>query len=197
MLRLTLLLVAAAWLATYLSRAFERRRLERIAQIRSRFLVTTPEPRPHGPALKDVALRSGAVSLRIPRHWSEEYPDEERASFRDPVSPERVLQLSSATLPLPDSGVRSLLGGQAATTATTLDELAADRVLLKELAVSKQGSQDSLVFRWLLAVAGPKAQAHVATFSLAVPEQATRDPLTWDTLAMVELAIRASHVDTG
>ena len=195
MARLILLLVGMVALAAYLSRIAQRARLERIAQIRSRFLVAAPAPRPHGPVRKDVALRNGAVSLEIPRHWSEEYPNEEQASFRDPANPERVLRLAWASLPQPDGGLSSALGGQAATKATTIDELAAGKMLLKEVVASREGSRDVLLFQWLLAVARPSARVGVATFSLTLSEPALRDPLTWDTLAMVELAIRASRVN--
>jgi hypothetical protein len=197
MARLILLLVGTIALAVYLARIAEKRRLERLAQIRSRFLVAAPAPRAYGPELKEVALRSAAVSLKIPRHWSEEYPDEAHASFRDPASPERVLRLACATVPCPEGGLSSALGTQAATKATTVDTLAADRLLLKEVVASHEGSRDVLLFRWLLAVAGPSAKASVATFSLTLSEQVLRDPLIWDTLAMVELAVRASHMDAA
>jgi hypothetical protein len=53
------------------------------------------------------------------------------------------------------------------------------------------------VFRWLIAVALSPTQVCLATFSLGVSEQAVRDPLTWDLLAMIELEVRASRVDAG
>jgi hypothetical protein len=194
MLRLLFLLALLGSGAFYVSRRLERRRLERLAQWRSTFLTLARPPREHGPTFKEVVLRDHAVRLRIPKHWSEEYPDETHALFRNPGGPAHVLRVEHATVTPSPGDLRALLGRHAGAAATAFEELPGGRALLKELVTSKDGAQSVLAFRWLVAAPRPNAEVGVITFALAVPEAAIGDPLTWDEVAMIDQEIRACRL---
>jgi hypothetical protein len=194
MLRVLFLLALLGGGAFYVSHLIERRRLERLAQWRSAFLTLARPPREHGPTFKDVVLRDHGVRLRVPRHWSEEYPDEAHALFRNPASAAHVLRVEHATVAPSPGGLRALLGRHAGAGATAFEELPGGRALLKELVTSKDGAQSVLAFRWLVALPHPSGEAGLATFALAVPETAIGDPLTWDEVAMIDQEIRACRL---
>jgi hypothetical protein len=194
MIRLLLLLLVLAAGSIALARLVERRRRERLAHVRASFLVGVPAAREHGPAFKDVALRGGAVRLRLPRHWAEEYPDEDHASFRDPVNPQRVLRLAATAACAAPDGLRALLQARAGEQATTLDELAEGCLLLRSLDATREDGRDVVVFQWLSAAPLPPARARLASFRLSVPEPAALDPLTRDVDAMLDSEIRSARL---
>jgi hypothetical protein len=193
-IRLLLLLLVVVAGGTYLVRFVERRRRERLAQVRAAFLVSVRAPRDHGPELKDAVLRSGAVRMRLPGHWAEEYPDEAQASFRDPGSPERVLRVACAAVAAPPAGLRALLQTRAGPEATTLEDLPEGPVLLRSLDASRENGQDVVVFRWLFAAPLPPSEARLATFTFSVPEKTALDPLTRDVAALLDLEIRSARL---
>lgn len=207
MIRLLLLLAALVGATVYASRLLERRRRDRLAIVRSAFLVTRAEGANHEPA-RDASLRSGAVRLRIPAGWAEEYPDSDHATFRDPTTPGRVLRVASELAAGADS--RGQLLARAGNEASTVEELPAGRLLLKCLDTGREPGQDTLVFRWLTAEAvasaatapspasssptGPATagRTRVATFALSLPDSAAFDPLSRELLAFVEREVRAA-----
>jgi hypothetical protein len=191
-IRLLLLLFVLAAGHVAVVRLLERRRRERLAQARASFLVSVQAAREHGPEVKDVALRSGAVGMRLPRHWAEEYPDEDHASFRDPGNPQRVLRLASSAVAA-SGGVRALLQSRAGEQATTLDELPEGRLILRSLDASREDGRDVVIYQWLCAAPLPPARASLASFSLSVPERAALDPLTRDVVAMLDCEIRSAR----
>lgn len=192
MIRLLLLLFILAAGHVAVVRFLERRRRERLSQVRASFLVAVPAAREQLQAFKDVALRSGAVRLRLPRHWAEEYPDEDHASFRDPGNPQRVLRLASSAVAA-SGGVRALLQSRAGEQATTLDDLPDGRLVLRSLDASREDGRDVVVFQWLCAAPLPPARASLASFSLSVPERVALDPLTRDVVAMLDCEIRSAR----
>jgi hypothetical protein len=193
-IRLLLLLLVLAAGSVALVRLVERRRRERLAQVRASFLVSVPAAREHGPDFKDVALRSGAVRLRLPRYWAEEYPDEDHASFRDPGNPRRVLRLAAMAVAAAPGDLRALLQARAGEQATTLDELPEGRWLLRSLDASREDGRDVFVFQWLCAAPLPPARARLGSFRLSVPEPAALDPLTRDVVAMLDCEIRSARL---
>jgi hypothetical protein len=193
-IRLVLLLLVLAAGGVYLVRMVEKRRRERLAQVRAAFLVSVRAPRDRGPAYKDAALRSGAVRMRLPRHWAEEYPDEDHASFRDPGSPQRVLRVACTAVAAAPAGLRALLQARAGREATTIEDLPEGRVLLRSLDASREDGRDVVVFRWLSATLLPPSEARLAAFALSVPEQTALDPLTQDVVAMLDLEIRSARL---
>jgi hypothetical protein len=194
-IRLLLLVVAlaAAWIYALRFRARSRR--ERIAQVRSAFLIALPTAHKHGPALKAVGLRSGAVRLMVPQAWAEEYPDEDHATFRDPENTERVFRLESSVVAWISGDLGARLEAHVAAEPTTVCELLEGRVLLKCLTVGPERDRHVVLFRWFVAAPLPPARARVAEFILCVPEAVARDPLTRDLVARMELAVRASRLD--
>jgi hypothetical protein len=193
-LRLLILLLVVAGGGVYLTRLVARRRRERLAQVRAVFLVSPRPAREHGPELKDVALRSGAVRLRLPRHWTEEYADEDHASFRDPGSPQRVLRLTGAAVASAPLGLRELLRSRAGQEATTVEDLPEGRVLLRSLDATREAGQEVVVFRWLSAAPLPSAVVRLATFTFSVPEKTALDPLTRDVVTLLDLEIRSARL---
>jgi hypothetical protein len=194
MIRLLLLLFVMAAGSVWLVRLVEKRRRERLAQVRAAFLVSVPAARDHGPAVKDVAVRSAALRMRLPRHWAEEYPDEDNASFRDPGSPQRVLRVACVAVAASPAGLRARLQARAGEEATTIEDLPEGRVLLRSLDASREDGRDVVVFRWLSAAALPPSQARLATFTLSVPEKTALDPLTRDLVTMLDLEVRSARL---
>ncbi len=194
MIRLLLLLLVLATGSVYLVRFVERLRRERLAQVRAAFLVDVRAPRDRDPERKDAVLRSGAVRMRLPRYWAEEYPDEDHASFRDPGSPQRVLRVASVGVAAAPAGLRALLQARAGEEATTIEDLPEGRVLLRSLDASREDGRDVVMFRWLFAAPLPASEARLATFTLSVPEKTALDPLTRDVVAMLDLEIRSARL---
>jgi hypothetical protein len=187
---LVFLAVGAGWL--YLTRLLARRHRERLALIRSTFLVGTAATGEVGPAQKDVGLRDGTLFIRIPEHWAEEYPDRNHAAFRDPNVKHRILRMTSELLPEED--LRSLLQSRAGAEATTVEDLPDGRVLLKALDAAREEGRDLVTFRWLMAAAEAPSRVRLATFALSLPAQAALDPLTRDLVALFDREIRASRI---
>lgn len=194
MLRLLLLFLVVAAGSLYVVQLLEKRRRDRLAQVRAAFLVGVRPAREHDPTFKDVALRSGAVALRLPRHWAEEYPDQDRASFRDPGNPQRVLRVSCTTSAAAPGALRALVQAQAGREASTIDELPEGRLLLRALDSSREDGRDVVVFRWLGAATLSPSQARLATFAFSVPEQVALDPLTKDVIALLDREIRSARL---
>lgn len=196
MIRLLLLpavvIVASLWWA----RLSAGRRRDRLALVRATFLASPSRPPERSPDLKDVALRGATVALRIPRHWAEEYPDEDHASFRDPGSPGRVLRVACEEVAPGGRSTRAVLQERAGATASSLQDLAGGHVLLKCADSVREGGEDKVALRWLVAAPGP-ARTRLATFTLTVPEGNGLDPLTGDVVALLEREIRAARVERG
>jgi len=190
-LLLLALLVVGAFALVLLA---EKRRRERLAHVRAAFLVSIPAPPEHGPVLKDVALRGGAVRMRVPRQWAEEYPDEDRASFHDPGNLARVLRLSATDVASAPDGPRAFLQARAGGQATTIDELPEGCLLLRALDASREDGRDVVVFRWLSAVPLAPARVRLASFSFSVPEKLALDPLTRDVVALLDHEIRSARL---
>lgn len=194
MIRLLLLFVLLVAGCVFLVRLVEQRRRERLAHVRASFLAGLPAAQEHGPVLKDVALRSGAVRMGIPRHWAEEYPDEDHASFHDPGSAPRVLRLASARVSGVAGDLKALLQARAGDGATTIEDLTDGRVLLRALDASRENGRDVVVFRWLCAARQQPSEVRLATFTLSVPERLALDPLTRDVVATLDLEIRSAQL---
>jgi len=194
MIRLLLLILVLAGCGFYMNRVIGQRRRERLAQVRAAFLLGVKAPREHHPPLKDAVLRNDAVRLRLPKYWAEEYPDENHASFRDPVNPQRVLRVESAAVAAEPGSLRTLLEGRAGREATTLEDLPGGRLLLRSVDASSENGQDLVVFRWLSASPLPPSGARLATFTLSVPEKTAFDPLVQNVVAMLDLEILAARV---
>ena len=194
MVRLLLLLAVVVAGSVLLARLVEQRRRERLAHVRASFLAGLKAAQEHGPVLKDVALRSGAVRMRIPRHWAEEYPDEDHASFRDPGYAQRVLRLASTRVGAAAGDLRALLQARAGDGATTIEDLADGRVMLRALDASREDGRDVVVFRWLCAARRQPSEVSLATFTLSVPERLALDPLTRDVVATLDLEIRSAQL---
>ena len=192
MIRLLLLVLAVGAGGLYLSRLLARRHRERLALIRSTFLVGTAATAEVGPAQKDAGLRDGTLFLRIPEHWAEEYPDRHHAAFRDPNVSSRMLRVTSELLTEEDP--RSLLQSRAGAEATTVEELPDGRVLLKALDAAREERQDLVTFRWLMAAVEAPSRVRLATFALSLPAQGALDPLTRDLVALLDREIRASRI---
>ncbi len=190
MIRLLLLALVVGGCGALL--LLERRRRERLARVRAAFLLAVPAAPAHGPELKEVALRSGAARMRVPRPWSEEYPDEDRASFRNPGSPWRVLRLSATSLAPPPDGLRALLARQVGALATTIDELPEGRLLLRALDAAREEGRDAVVFRWLSVAPSTNARVTLATFALSVEEKLALDPLTRELVALCDHEVRSA-----
>jgi len=193
-IRLLLLLLVLATGSVYLVRFVERLRRERLAQVRAAFLVDVRAPRDRDPEHKGAVLRGGAVRMRLPRHWAEEYPDEDHASFRDPGSPQRVLRVASVGVAAAPAGLRALLQARAGEEATTIEDLPEGRVLLRSLDASREDGRDVVMFCWLIASPLRPSEARLATFTLSVPEKTALDPLTRDVVAMLDLEIRSARL---
>lgn len=194
MIRLLLLLVVLAAVGIYVTRLLETRRRERLAVLRAAFLLGAREARGRVAELKDVGQRGGAVLLRVPRHWSEEYRDGGHASFRDPARPERVLTVSAATVETPPGDLASALRLQAPGETAQVEELGPGRALLRSLATSRVQGRDVVVFRWLLATSVAPCSARLISFAFSVPEKTATDPLTRDDVAVLDTEVRAAHV---
>jgi hypothetical protein len=193
-IRLLLLLLAVGAGLLYLTRLLARRDRERLALIRSTFLVGTAATGEVGPAQKDAGLHDGTLFLRIPEHWAEEYPDRHHAAFRDPNVKHRILRMTTEFLPEEDP--RSLLQSRAGADATTVEDLPDGRVLLKALDAAREEGQDLVAFRWLMATVEAPSRVRLATFALSLPAQGALDPLTRDLVALLDREIRASRIAT-
>jgi hypothetical protein len=194
LIRLLLLLAVVIVVSLWWARLSARRSRDRLALVRATFLAGPGRPPERSPDLKDVALRGATVALRVPRDWAEEYPDEDHASFRDPGSPGRVLRVACEDIAPEGRGARAVLQERAGATATSLQDLVGGHVLLKCADSVREGGEDRVALRWLIAAPGPR-HTRLATFTLTVPERAGLDPLTGDVVALLEREIRAARVD--
>lgn len=192
MLRLLLVLVAIAAAGIWLVRFLERRRRERIAQLRSAFLLEQRPPREHGPALKEVRLRNEALHLRVPEPWAEEYPDAESAAFSDRRGRRLVLRVATTTIPCPAAGLAEALRARAEE-PTTLEQLAPGELLVKSLSIAGVDGGE-VGFRWIRGREVADARARIACFTLVVPLASAGDPLTRDDVAQVEHEVRAARI---
>ena len=194
MIRLLVLVLVLIGCGVYVSRMIRKRRSERLAQARAAFLARVNAPREHRPTFKEAVLRNGAVRMRLPAHWAEEYPDEDHASFHDPGNPQRVLRVKSAAVAAPD-GLRSLLQGHAGREATTIEDLPGGCLILRSVDASRGDGQDLVVFRWLLASPLPPSGARLATFTLSLPEKTVFDPLAQNVVAMLDSEIISAGIN--
>jgi len=193
MIRLILILIVIGAALTYLIHFLERRRRERVSQLRSTFLVQRPEPRAHAPALKEVWVRNGALRLRVPQPWAEEYPDAESAAFYEHRGRLRVLRVATATIPCPPVRLAEALRARAEE-PSTLETLASGDLLLKSLSIERQKEGEVVGFRWTIGRPISEARARIATFTLTVPFSGAGDVFTRDEVAQVEREVRAAQM---
>jgi hypothetical protein len=192
MIRLVLILAVIGAAGTYLILFLDRRRRERVAQLRSAFLVSRPEPREQAPALKEVQLRNGTLRFRVPQSWAEEYPDPDSAAFRAQGGG-RVLRVATATIPCPPGGLGDALRARAEE-PTALETLASGDLLLKSLTVDRGNEGEVVRYRWIVGRPIPDARARIATFTLVVPLSSAGDVFTRDEVALVERQVRAAEI---
>lgn len=193
MIRLLLIVIVIGAAGTYLVHFFERRRQERISQLRSTFLVQRPEPRAHAPALKEVSVRNGTLRLRVPQPWSEEYDDAGSAVFYDRRGRPRVLRVATATIACLPAGIAEALRAQAPE-PSTLETLASGDLLLKSLSVGRAEGSEVVGYRWIIGRPISEARARIATFTLTVPFSGAGDVFTRDEVAQVEQEVRAAEM---
>ena len=193
MIRFVLILIVIGAAGTYLIHFLERRRRERVSQLRSRFLIDRPEPRENGPALKEVWVRNGALRLRVPQPWAEEYPDAESAAFYDRRGRLRVLRVATATILCPPASLGEALRARAEE-PTTLETLASGDLLLKSLSMEREKEGEVVRFRWVTGRPISDARARIATFTLVVPFSSAGDVLTRDEVTQVERQVRAAEM---
>lgn len=175
----------------YVARLLERRRRDRLAVVRSAFLVSPSSPPPAQTDRHDISLRSGAVTLRLPRTWSAEHPRENEALVRTAAShPLRITADESAAVP---GTLDAVLRGRAPSSPHHVEEVRPGLVLLKCVTESRDAQGRAVAYHWLLAAA-QGAGVRVVTASLTVPEASALDPLTRDTLALLDAEMRAGRL---
>lgn len=193
MIRLILILIVIGAAGTYLIHFLERRRRERVSQLRSAFLIDRPQPREHAAALKEVWVRNGALRLRVPQAWAEEYPDSESAAFYDRRGRLRVLRVATATIPCPPASLGGALRARAEE-PTTLETLPSGDLLLKSLSMEREKGGELVRFCWIIGRPISNVRARIATFTLVVPFSSAGDVITRDEVAQMELEVRAAEI---
>jgi hypothetical protein len=187
--RLLLLVVLAAWAAAYVVRLLERRRRDRLAVIRSAFLVSASSPTPIHDDGQELSLRSGAVTLRVPRTWSAEHPQENETLVRTAAShPLRITADEAQTAP--PASLDALLRARAPSPPHHVEEVRPGLALLKCVSEARGENGRAVAYHWLLA-ATQGTRVRVVTASLTVPEASALDPLTRDTLALLDAEMRS------
>jgi hypothetical protein len=190
-IRLILIALILGLTGSYVIWSLEKRRLERVAQLRAAFLALPPAAGPPA-ARKDVHLRNATVRLRVPEAWSEEYPDAASARFSDRGGSRRKLEVAGTTMAAPPSLADALRAR--ASGATTLETLPSGALLVKCVSAARDGDADVVRFTWLVGRSLPAERAAVATFTMSVPAAAAHDVLTRTEVMACEHEVRAAEI---
>jgi hypothetical protein len=192
MIRLVLIALVLGLAGSYVIWSLEKRRLERVAQLRAAFLALPPGEAGPQAARKDVHLRNATVRLRVPEAWGEEYPDAASARFSDRSGSRRRLEVAGTTMAAPTSLADALR--TRASGASTLETLPSGALLVKCVSAARDGDADFVRFTWLVGRPLPAERAAVATFTLSVPFATAHDVLTRTEVMACEHEVRAAEV---
>jgi hypothetical protein len=191
-IRLILIALIAGLAGSYVIWSLEKRRLERVAQLRAAFLaLPSAAAVPHA-RRKDVHLRNTTVRVRVPEAWAEEYPDAASARFSDRGGSRRRLEVAGETIGAPPSLADALRAR--AFGATTLETLPSGALLVKCVSAAREGDADIVRFTWLVGRLLPAERAAVATFALCVPFATAHDVLTRTEVLACEHEVRTAEI---
>jgi len=147
-------------------------------------------------ATRDIVYRGGALTLQIPKDWTDEYEPDGSGVFYEDVPGSGTLRLHVATAESPPDAA-----GNAATLALTaipgVDARAIERLptgsALAKVTRRTTSKQPMTLFWWYVASPAASRPLRVATFSYTVLTANEGDARTQRDLDYVEQAVRAAR----
>jgi len=177
----------------------DRRRREKIAEIRWAFLAAMGKEADPAQDHRSLRVLEGAdfPRVRLPLAWTE-IRGPSGISLRDPASG-RTLDLRVTTLQRPvgvtPESLAEILGGRYPEPERSVEVLPAGNALVKHVETLREQGGDVVLYTWELGRPLPPDRARVATFAFAVPSARAGDVLTRDDVAFLEREIRAATFD--
>lgn len=198
MIRLLLLVAAAAVVAYAVWRWRKDRREHTLARARSAFFLVTPTPEGRGPSsdrMRSISVGEDRLRMRVPDEWDEQPATN---AYRALASSSRVFQAlvrQRTQAGVTSSALAEELQESPAGREGRIDVLPDDRVLLKHVRSGASDGAVGLTYCWTLA-AVPRPDTVVSLeLTLAVPLEAT-DAITLDDLALLEREVRAAKLSS-